>query len=268
MNWNHHGTCFGPSPASAWDDYTTWTGSVLKGPDGQWHYFYTGTRRSELGLKQRIGHAVGRDMHNWERVGDGLALDLDPALYEEYRPGFWHDRALRDPWVMPHPAGSGWLMAFTGRVNGVENANAGGAVGLAVSDDLFAWTAIEPLYSGGFGQLEVAQIFELAGRWYCLFCVGPEHWSDGVRSEFGDFRSRGTHYLMADEFAGPWRLAPGPFLTSASNTELYAARMVIDDGKPLILGFLHDRPDGSFVGMISDPMELKVDEEGLLSLRP
>ena len=97
VNWTHHGTCFAPAGEPAWDDYTTWTGSVLKGPGGLWHYFYTGTQRSEKGLKQRIGHAVGTDMHNWERVGTGLALDLDAVRYEEFRPGFWHDRALRDP---------------------------------------------------------------------------------------------------------------------------------------------------------------------------
>ena len=82
---------------AAWDDCTTWTGSVVRDGDGLWHLFYTGTAQAEDGLKQRIGHATARTLGAWERVGDGLALDLDPDIYEEFAPGHWHDRALRDP---------------------------------------------------------------------------------------------------------------------------------------------------------------------------
>lgn len=266
IDWTHHGICFGPSAGPAWDDFTTWTGSVLKGPDGNWHYFYTGTSRSEGGLKQRIGHATGADMHVWERVGTGLALDLDPELHEEHRPGFWHDRAFRDPWVMANPTGSGWLMAFTARMPGVADANSGGAVGLAVSNDLDHWIAIRPLFTGMFGQLEVPQIFTLGGRWYCLFSVGSEHWSEAAGGHLGSRPIRGTHYLIAEEFSGPWRLAPGPVLTSRSETELYAGRVVFAAGRPQFMGFLHDAPDGGFVGVISDPMEIAADSEGMLSL--
>ena len=266
VNWTHHGTCFGPSAGPAWDDFTTWTGSVLKGPDGVWHYFYTGTSQSEGGFKQRIGHATGTDMHGWERVGTGLALDLDPELHEEHRPGFWHDRALRDPWVMANPAGSGWLMAFTARTPRVADANSGGAVGLAVSEDLYEWTAIKPLFTGMFGQLEVPQLFTLGGRWYCLFSVGPQHWSKAAGGHLGSRPIRGTHYLMADGFGGPWRVAPGPVLTSCSETELYAGRVVFAEGRPKFMGFLHDAPDGGFVGVISDPIEITADSNGMLSL--
>ncbi len=75
--WEHLGTCFRPAEGPAWDDYTTWTGSVVRGDDGLWHLFYTGTCRAEDGLKQRVGHATSRDLHSWVRVGDGLALDID-----------------------------------------------------------------------------------------------------------------------------------------------------------------------------------------------
>ncbi len=59
VHWEHKGTMFAPAKSPAWDDYTTWTGSVLRGADGLWHLFYTGSCRAEGGLKQRIGHAVG-----------------------------------------------------------------------------------------------------------------------------------------------------------------------------------------------------------------
>ena len=151
--WQYHGTSFHPAPAPAWDDYTTWTGSVIRS-DGLWHMFYTGTNRAEQGLKQRIGHATSHDLQNWTRVGDGLAVDLAGDLYEEHTPARWFDRALRDPWVMRDPAGNGWLMYFTARVPGLDESNAGGAVGLATSPDLQTWILQPPVFAGAFGQME------------------------------------------------------------------------------------------------------------------
>ena len=124
-------SCLRPS-ASGWDDYTVWTGSTLRGDDGRWHYFYTGTSRAEDGLIQRIGHAVGDDLETWARVEDGLCLDLtgpNAALYETHHEGRWHDRAMRDPWVMKDPQGAGWLMYFTARVPDGEVNDAGNPSG-------------------------------------------------------------------------------------------------------------------------------------------
>ena len=105
---------------AAWDDSTTWTGSVVQDDDGLWHLFYTGTTLAEQSLYQRIGHATSTDLHNWTRVGDGLCLDMtgpNADCYEkDHAIGHWHDRAMRDPWVMRDPDGDGWLMYFTARV--------------------------------------------------------------------------------------------------------------------------------------------------------
>ena len=211
--WTYRGTCFAPAAAPAWDDYTTWTGSVLRGPDALWHLFYTGSRHVEKGLKQRIGHATSTDMHAWHRVGDGLCLDISGSDYEEYTPGHWHDRAMRDPWVMKDPSGSGWLMYFTARVPGIAEPNAGGAIGFATSPDLRAWTLQPPVYRGGlFGQMEVPQVFEKNGRWYCLFCTSHRHWSKAYLATYRGEPVTGTHYLIADDPRGPWTVAPGAFL--------------------------------------------------------
>ncbi len=142
--WEHKGTCLAPAPKPAWDDTTTWTGSVIQGPDGVWHLFYTGGGSAENGLYQRIGHATSTDMHSWERVGSGLCLDLTgpnaPCYEAEMQVGFWPDRAMRDPYVIKDPDGDGWLMFFTARAPGIEEANAGGAIGFATSPDLYNWT--------------------------------------------------------------------------------------------------------------------------------
>ena len=70
------GHVLSPSEGPAWDDYTTWTGSVVQDDTGLWHLFYTGSSHAEDCLYQRIGHATSPDLHDWTRVGDGLCLDL------------------------------------------------------------------------------------------------------------------------------------------------------------------------------------------------
>lgn len=266
-SWTHLGTCFAPSPAPAWDDYTTWTGSVVRDDAGLWHLFYTGSTRAEDGLKQRIGHAISPDAHSWQRVGTGLALDISGPDYEEYTPGHWHDRAMRDPWVMRDPKGDGWLMFFTARRPGTEDPNAGGTIGFATSLNLQDWTLQPPVYAGGtFGQLEVPQVFEVGGRWYCLFCTAPEHYSQVYAAGYPGRPVRGTHYLVADDPRGPWTVAPGPFLDGDPATDRYAARIVETAEGLMLLGFLHNPDGGPFVGEIADPAPVTVDADGWLHL--
>ena len=77
ITWTDLGTTFEPQrEGPAWDDSTTWTGSVVQDDAGLWHLFYTGTCLAEKSLYQRIGHATSTDLHNWTRVGDGLAGHL------------------------------------------------------------------------------------------------------------------------------------------------------------------------------------------------
>ncbi|PWR02198.1 levansucrase [Meridianimarinicoccus roseus] len=271
VTWDHKGTCFAPAAEPAWDDYTTWTGSVMRGDDGRWHLFYTGTSRAEDGLYQRIGHATSDDLHGWTRVGDGLCLDLtgpNAAHYEtEMMHGFWHDRAMRDPWVMRDPDGDGWLMFFTARAAGVAEANAGGAIGLATSSDLTTWELQPPVFVGGYGQLEVPQIFEVDGQWYCLFCTAAHHFSKELAETTEGGPMTGSHYLLGDSPRGPWRVAPG-FLDGDLPCRRYAAR-ILETGRGLrIMGFA-DQPGGvPFVGVVTDPDPVVVENGGLLRVVP
>lgn len=267
VNWTHLGTCFQPSPVPAWDDYTTWTGSVVRDNNRGWHLFYTGSSRAENGKKQRIGHAISQDGNAWQRVGDGLCLDLEGnSAYEEYSPEQWPDRAMRDPWVMEDPQGSGWLMFFTARIPGIAEPNAGGAVGFATSDDLFTWILQPPVFSGGFGQLEVPQVFEINGQWYCLFCTAAEHWSKDYQKTSGLKPVTGSHYLIASSPRGPWEIAPGAFLDGDIPCQRYAAKILKTSEGLKLLGFV-DRPGGSeFMGFVSDPDPVVVNENNLLSV--
>jgi beta-fructofuranosidase len=269
MNWTHKGTCFAPSTNKSWDDWTTWTGSVIKDDEGLWHLFYTGTTHDLGGLHQRIGHATSKDMHTWVRVGDGLTLDLtgpNAETYEEYTPGHWHDRALRDPWVIRNPNGSGWLMYFTARVPGRTEPNAGGAVGLATSPDLRTWTLQKPVYDGGdFGQLEVPQVFKHGDHWYMTFCTAAEHWSSRYRYDNPQTPVTGNSYLMAPSHLGPWTAAR-PFLDGSTPCTRYAGKIVKNDGKLFIMGFLYHDRDGNFIGQVCDPIPLSIDADGRLKV--
>ena len=271
VNWTHLGTFHQPSAGPAWDDYTTWTGSVVQGDDGLWHLFYTGSTRAEDGLYQRIGHATSSDLHNWTRVGDGFCLDLvgpNAAHYEAaHAVGHWHDRAMRDPWVMRDPAGPGWLMYFTARVPGVSEPNGGGAIGFATSPDLMTWTLQPPVFSGGFGQLEVPQVFNVGDKWYCLFCTSGSHWSESYKASNPQSPVTGNHYLIADNPRGPWTVAPGPFFDGAEPCRRYAARIVPTAEGLRILGFA-DNGKADFGGYVMDPEAVVVGSDGLLSVVP
>jgi beta-fructofuranosidase len=269
VNWTHLGTMLRPSDGPAWDDYTTWTGSVVRDEDGGWHLFYTGATRAEDGLYQRIGHATSTDGHNWQRVNGGLCLDLTGPvadLYEkDHAIGHWHDRAMRDPWVMRDPDGDGWLMYFTARVPGIVEPNAGGGIGFATSPDLVTWTLQPPVFTGGFGQLEVPQVFPVGAHWYCLFCTSGFHWSDAYRAANPQSPVTGSHYLIADHPRGPWRVAPGPFLDGAEPCRRYAARIVHTPDGLQILGFADGGKD-QFGGYVMDPEPVLVSPDGLLNI--
>jgi beta-fructofuranosidase len=259
-NWQVKGTVFRPSAAPAWDDYTTWTGSVIKA-EGCYHLFYTGTCRAENGMRQRIGHATAPAIDGpWTRVdcglGAGLALDLDERFYEEHAEGRWHDRALRDPYVLPEKIDGMYHMFFTARRKDGDK-YARGVIGHAVSPDLVHWEATAPVYEGGhYGQLEVPQVFARDGQWFCTFCNIREHWSAAMLEAY-DGGVSGTSYLVADHPLGPWRPAE-QFLDGAVPCRRYAGKILRDPvtGEDCLMAFEDTGPDGAFVGRITDPIPL------------
>ncbi|MDJ1007977.1 MAG: levansucrase [Paracoccaceae bacterium] len=267
VNWTHSGTVFEPADSPAWDDYTTWTGCVVRGDDGYWHLYYTGSNRAEEGKFQRIGHATSTDLRVWERVGDGLILDLEGPnahYYETAYPNTWHDRAMRDPWVIKDPSGTGWLMYFTARASGIGEPNAAGCIGFATSPDGYDWTLEPPVFVGGYGQLEVPQVFEAGGRWYCLFCTAAEHFSKAQAEATPGGPVTGNHYLIGESPRGPWTIGPC-FLDGALPCKRYAARILDTETGLQILGFA-DRPEGHFIGEILDPDPVMLGADGTLSI--
>ncbi len=91
-SWNILPDALHPGPAGSWDDYTTWTGSIIR-HDSLWHLFYTGTNRAEKGLVQRIGLATSSDLMHWNRHPANPLITADPRWYEPLDLNLWHEQA-------------------------------------------------------------------------------------------------------------------------------------------------------------------------------
>lgn len=250
-----------PADAPAWDDFATWTGSTVRGPDGRWHMFYTSVSRAEGGRVQRVGHAVSTDLIAWERVGDGFVCGADYRWYENDTPGFWHDEAWRDPWVFFDADSGVWHMTVTARLREGEALHRA-TVGHATSTDLFEWTVQPPLTGATpFGQMEVTQVEQVDGRWVLVFCVGGEH----VAPDSGLPATTGTWTAPADGPLGPFHADRAECIGDGA---LYAGRIVQDaNGQWNLLGFVHTEADGGFGGYIPDPIPLEMTSRGTLQPR-
>ena len=158
-------------------------------------------------------------------------------------------------------------MYFTARAPGIEESNGGGAIGFATSPDLMTWTLQPPAFVGGFGQLEVPQVFRQGDTWYCLFCTSRGHWSEAYRRFNPQSPVTGSHYLVADDPRGPWQIAPGTFLDGDEPCRRYAARILETSNGLRIMGFA-DNGKAHFGGYVMDPEPVVVGSDGLLSVIP
>ncbi len=245
------------SDGPAFDDYTTWTGSVVRGDDGLWRMFYTGTSRADAGNVQRVGVATSTDLYRWDKT-PGAITEADARWYEKFESGDWFDEAWRDPWVFQAPGLPGWQMLVTAR-SPHGAADDRGVIGRATSPDLTEWT-VQPGWSdpgAGFGQLEVPQIAEIEGRHVLIFSCLTGELSASRRAAGG-----GVWAVPLDRADGPYDVSRAARLTDES---LYAGRLVRDrDGNWMLFAFVHVDTAGEFVGAISDPMPVSWHPDGHL----
>jgi beta-fructofuranosidase len=244
------------SEPEAFDDATTWTGSIVRADDGVWWMFYTGTSREEDATVQRIGAATSTDLIRWEKVSRDALVEADPEHYELLDLDIWHDQAWRDPWVFRFSGESTWQMLITARSKSGDPRERG-VLGHATSENLTDWTVRPPLSDPGqgFGQLEVFQFEIVDGVPVLLFCCGYGELS-AERQASGDVG--GVYSVPVDA-----RLEHVDFsnATLFPRTDLYAARLVRDaDDRWMLLGFINV-VDGQFVGTLSDPVPVTADPE-------
>ncbi|MFC8943599.1 glycosyl hydrolase family 32, partial [Streptomyces griseoincarnatus] len=213
VSWTRVADVLVRSDAPAWDDLATWTGSVVRHPDGTWFLFYTGATLTPAGNVQRIGYATSSDLMTWHKAPENPVLEADPRWYETLADGQWHDEAFRDPWVLPDPDGDGWHMLITARAR-TGPADDRGVVGHAWSPDLRTWELRPPLTEPGqgFGQLEVMQVEVVDGVPVLLFsCMAGDMAADRAQRTTG-----GVWVAPAASVLGPFDVAAAQQVTDSS----------------------------------------------------
>ena len=135
-----------PAEGDAWDDLTTWTGSVVRHAD-QWWMAYTGTSHREQGLVQHVGLALSDDLSTWQRHGTRPLIEADSRWYELLDLDAWPEQAWRDPWVFRGDDGT-FHCLLTARIASGDPATRG-VIGHAVSSDLLSWEVRPPATEPG-----------------------------------------------------------------------------------------------------------------------
>lgn len=248
-HWTRVADALVRSDAPAFDDLATWTGSVVRHPDGSWVMFYTGATLADDGMtRQRIGFATSRDLSTWRKHGHPL-FEPDPRWYAAPATDDWHDDTFRDPWVIADPDGDGWHLLFTARAPDGPRLGRG-VVGHARSRDLVEWTLYPPLTrpsERGFGQLEVPQSVVVDGRPVLLFSCNPVHASPAHAGERG-----GTWVAPAESVVSGFDIERAYPITLEGE---YVARLIQrrSDGQWLLFAFRDATATVPFRGGIIGP---------------
>lgn len=269
-NWTVLPDALTVGSAGEWDDYGTWTGSIIQF-ENIWYLLYTGIKKSESGLIQRIGLATSSDLWHWTKYPKNPVLCAEPKWYELYDPTLWHDQAWRDPWVFCHPQTGDFHVLLTARC-ATGDPSGRGVIAHARSQDLINWEVLPPLTEPGeFGDLEVPSLFQIHDRYYLLFSVLSTSHSQARRVRLGQEPVTGIHYMVADNLLGPFRLSTDKFLVGEPSDPmglLYCGKAVRDrTGQWWFLASRLIDADNNFVGELIDPIPLFADSNGYLILQ-
>lgn len=249
-SWTDLGAVLVPGQPGDFDASATWTGSVLRGPDGLWRMFYTGSvflSPDSHANVETVGVATSADLHTWTKA-PGPITRADSRWYETLGSSTWPEEAWRDPWVFADPHGDGWHMLVTARANHGDEADRG-VIGHARSADLVSWQVEPPLSQpgAGFKHLEVPQVETVDGRFVLLFsCDSPA--LAGARAD----QVGGIWVVEVDSEVGPYDLSRASLLAPET---LYSGRVIQDRaGQWVLLAFENSTEGGGFVGSLSDPL--------------
>ena len=256
-SWTDHGVVLTAGSPGDDDATATWTGCVVRGDDGLWRMFYTGSRfladDSNANI-ETVCVATSRDLHTWTK--SGTVLSADPRWYERLSDGTWREEAWRDPWVYQDAAGQ-WHMLLTARASGGDPLDRG-VIAHATSTDLVTWQAQSPVSEPGAGflHLEVPQFAVIDGSGVVLFSCDSAHLT-GAR----DGQQGGIWVVSVEDPAAGVDAREAVRLL---DERYYSGRAVpTRDGGWVLLAFENIGAGGDFIGRLSDPMPLHGGPAGL-----
>ena len=252
VTWTDMGTVLPPGGYPDLD-FCCYTGSVIRGSDGQYHMFYTAQNQENpeycLDGKplQYIVHAVSPDLLHWEKHPE-TAFTSTSELYEPFD---W-----RDPHVFTDPDTGRYGMLLAARRN-KGSFRRDGLTLILHSDDLVTWSAPEPFYAPGmFYTHECPDLFYLNGWWYLLFSTFTQRFA--------------THYRMSRTLNGPWLI---PDQDTFDARGLYAVKTAGHGSRRFCFGWIPTRKDNSDFGFWQWGGTLAVHElvqnpDGTLGVKP
>jgi len=269
QHWSFLPDAFHPASGDpeAWDNYTSWTGSIFQHA-GMWYLFYTGGCRAEQGLIQRIGLAFSSDLSHWERYANNPVVELDTRWYETLNLDHWHDQAWRDPWVFRDSQKDQFRMLITARANhGPYDGR--GVIGQAVSHNLLDWEVLPPLTEPGpFGHMEVPQLIEHQQHCYLLFSTPGTCFSQRSKELLKLAPQTGTFYFRDDSNGEHFSMGSVlPLLADTTGT-WYSAKLVRTfNGEWRCLAVQSYKEDGTFIGALSDAFPVSFSHDGRIQIQ-
>lgn len=259
MNWKRDAeAALVPSNSEdAYDHSGCWTGSVVTGPDGNMHIFYTGYNLPSGGI-QVILHAKSSDPQGtrFEKPEGPISVTGSKPLLQ------YESTDFRDPYVFFNEGeGLYWMLVATRHTEGPFWTR--GCIALLTSNDLETWTAEDkPLYSpNDIFCPECPELFTLPnGKWYLCY------------SRFSA-PDAGTLYRISDNPRGPYRIPRDGSGGRFDGRRWYAAKScpkAADPSKRIFFGWVHDyvREDSKWLwgGHLAHPREVSARSDGTLRM--
>lgn len=197
--------------STAWDNYSIWTGAILK-ENGRYYMFYTGRSRQDEEIwtplewqrPQKVGLATSKDMLNWRRHTNSMSAPIIPNPGAN---GVFDGVAWRDPY--PIKLGDQYHVFISARVlpgnHDIAGWDEGGAIACVTSKSLTDWSSAQTTLfacSRHFYQMEVPQVFWVRRGQkkvaYLIFCTHERDNSRLRRRELPATEIReGTFYMRS-----------------------------------------------------------------------
>ncbi|CAC9976198.1 glycoside hydrolase family protein [Flavobacterium panici] len=231
-----------------WDDDMLWTMHVSKRSDKKgYEMYYTGLKRQDKGIEQKVGRAVSADLIHWEKENfEGLPFKSEAPHYESFsnNPREWI--SFRDPFKYTYE-GEDYLLICARSASGPIYRR--GCIGVAKREKE-GFVLQKPLhFPYVYDDVECPCVIEIKGTHYLLGSIRE------------DVKVR---YWSAPEFKGEYCAFHNNVLLPQGN---YAARVVKDGAHFLVYNFYFADGNVNTHRVIPPPKELDIDKSGRLLLK-